>query len=391
MTATPRQMLPALSADEARHSARLQELIAAEIAAAGGWISFERFMELALYAPGLGYYSAGSHKLGAGGDFVTAPEISALFGQCLARAVAPVLHASGGEILELGAGTGRLAATLLSGLAALGVLPRRYAILEVSADLAERQRAHLARLAPELAARVEWLTRLPAAPFRGVMLANEVADALPCRRFEIRAGAVHELGVSFEAGRFVSTARAADAALERDAAQVLAGFDLPDGYVSEACLHAGPWVAGLAAALGAGALLIFDYGLPRRHFYHPQRHTGTLRCHFRQRAHDDPFVHIGLQDITAWVDFTRLALAGDAAGLTLEGFTTQAGFLIENGIEAHVAAAADEPTRVRLAGEARRLVMPEEMGEAFKVLALSRALPEGLVPGFSVHDLRHLL
>jgi len=386
-------MLPPLSQLEAQHSAAVAGLIGAEIAAAGGWITFERFMELALYAPGLGYYSAGSHKLGAGGDFVTAPEVSGLFGRCVARACAGVLEATGGDILELGAGTGRLAAQLLTALAGSGTLPRRYAILEVSADLAARQQAALALLPPPLRERVEWLSELPR-DFRGVMLANEVADALPCRRFAVRgSGLVRELGVALEAqGAFRETDGEPSAELAREWQELAGslGAALPAGYVSEVCPRASAWIASLADSLAQGAVLVFDYGLPRRHYYHPQRLTGTLRCHFRQRVHDDPYINVGVQDITAWVDFTRLAEAALAAQLEVTGFTTQAAFLLESGIEAQVAQAPEARERARLAGEARRLMMPEEMGEAFKVLAMGRGT--SVVPGgFTLQDLRHLL
>ena len=385
-------MLPPLSADEERHSQALAARIREELAAAGGWLSFERFMELALYAPGLGYYSAGSHKIGRGGDFVTAPEVSELFSRCVARQCAEML-AGGGDILELGAGTGRLAAGILGALAREGPLPQRYLILEVSADLAARQRAHLARLPPELRERVVWLDRLPQRPLRGVMLANEVADALPCRRFAYRAGGVRELGVALDGrGAFADAEAPADGELRRACETIFADLTapLPEGYASEACLRATPWIASLADALESGAILLFDYGLPRRHYYHPQRTQGTLRCHFRQLVHDDPYVNVGVQDITAWVDFTRIAQAALDAQLSVSGFATQAAFLLASGLDEFVAAAANELERARLAGEARRLVMPEEMGEAFKVMALSRGREEPLA-GFTVQDLRHLL
>ncbi|HYL03080.1 MAG TPA: SAM-dependent methyltransferase [Steroidobacteraceae bacterium] len=388
-----RSTLPPLSPEERRHSETIAALIRSELADRGGWLSFERFMELALYAPGLGYYSAGSAKLGVGGDFVTAPEVSELFGRCLAAQCAAILAATGGEILELGAGTGALAAALLPALAAHGVLPERYAILEVSADLAARQRARLASLAPALRERVVWLERLPEPALAGVILANEVADALPCRRFTVRGDRVEELGVAVGAdGSFVCAEAPSDAALAA-ACTALRGTlreSLPEGYTSELCLRLEPWIASLGDCLARGVLLLIDYGLPRAHYYHPQRHAGTLRCHFRQRAHDDPFINVGVQDITAWVDFTRAAEAGHAVGLELAGFTTQAAFLLALGLERSVAQAPDAVTRARLAGEARRLVMPEEMGEAFKVMALARGLDAPLA-GFSLRDLRHSL
>jgi SAM-dependent MidA family methyltransferase len=388
-------MLPALSPDEQRHSEAVMALIRSELTRAGGWLSFERFMELALYAPGLGYYSAGSWKLGSGGDFVTAPEVSELFGHCVAQQCAQVLRTlgGGGEILELGAGTGSLAASILRALDAEGALPQRYAILEVSGDLAARQRARLEGLPPHLRARLVWLERLPPAPLTGVILANEVADALPVRRFTLRAGAVHELGVALAPGGALHAAvRPPDAALAEACAAILGAppRPLPDGYTSEVNLRVAPWIASLAGCLERGVVLLFDYGLPRAHYYHEQRVAGTLRCHFRQRAHDDPFINIGLQDITAWVDFTRLAEAASAAGLEVAGFATQAAVLLALGLERAVAAAPDAVSRARLAGEARRLIMPEEMGEAFKLMALTRGYPSPLA-GFSLQDLRRLL
>ena len=397
MTASPpRSILPPLTAAEGRHSRRLAELIAAELAAAGGWLSFERFMELALYAPGLGYYSAGSIKLGRGGDFVTAPEVSALFGRCLARQLAQVLAAPGGEILELGAGSGRMAAVLLAELAALDCLPERYAILEVSADLAARQREVLGALPAALRQRVVWLERLPAEPVSGVIVANEVADALPCRRFQLADGQLAELGVALAAGAgrvaFRDAPRAADEELTRAVAELGATLQqpLPDDYQSEVCLTLTPWITTLAQGLARGLLLLCDYGLPRRHYYHPQRTRGTLRCHYKHRAHDDPYLNLGVQDITAWVDFTRVAEAALSAGLELAGFATQAAFLVALGIEARVAEAEGAIERARLAGEARRLVLPGEMGEAFKMMGLTRGLQPPLV-GFALQDLRDQL
>ena len=404
MTASaPRSILPPLTAEEQGHSLRLAARIRAALASAGGWLSFERFMELALYAPGLGYYSAGSAKLGAGGDFVTAPEVSDLFSRCIARQCAAVLLRTGGEILELGAGTGRMAAALLTELAAQRVLPERYAILEVSADLAARQRERLALLPRALGERVVWLDELPAQPLHGVLLANEVADALPCRRFRYDADGISELGVVLEAGsgeastaaapiRFRERAVAADASLVQDLDEILAGLPeaLPPGYTSEVCARIGPWINALSDCLARGLLLLCDYGLPRRHYYHPQRVSGTLRCHYRQLAHDDPYVNLGVQDITAWVDFTRVADAALAAGLEVSGFATQAAFLLGLGVEELVNEAGAGIERTRLAGEARRLIMPEEMGEAFKMIALSRDLDIPLA-GFAVQDLRHLL
>ena len=390
-------MLPPLSRDERRQSEAVAQLIAAEIAAGAGWLSFERFMELALYAPGLGYYSAGAFKIGAGGDFTTAPEVSALFGRCLARQCAQVLRATRGDILELGAGTGSLAAALLVELATLGALPERYAILEVSADLAARQRERLAQLPAALRRRVVWLERLPERALPGVIFANEVADALPCRRVRWGADGLSEIGVSLAEAvdmpvGFREREVPADPALRRAWDDIIAGLPapLPALYVSEVCLRVTAWIGALSACLERGVLLLCDYGLPRRHYYHPQRMSGTLRCHFRHRVHDDPYINVGLQDITAWVDFTRVAEAGAAAGLTVSGFATQTAFLLALGIEEMVAAAPGDAERARLAVEAGQLLMPGEMGESFKALALARGFDEPLT-GFALQDLRDSL
>ena len=376
-------MLPALSPDEERHSRAAAELIRERITAAGGWISFADFMEMALYAPGLGYYSAGAVKLGANGDFVTAPEVSDLFSRCVARQCADVLAATGGDILELGAGTGRMAACVLQSLAEIGVLPEKYAILEVSADLADRQQARLQELPKQLRDRVIWLDRLSDIPMRGVVLANEVLDALPIQRFVVRSGHARELGVALAGDGFAwqeSSTELAD----------VPAVHLPDGYISEVCSSIAPWIAGIGQSLSQGALLLFDYGLPRAHYYHPQRTDGTLRCYFKQRAHDNPFINVGVQDITAWVDFTSVADAGLAAGLEIAGFVTQAAFLLGTGIEAMTTEVDDVALRARLAGEARRLLMPGEMGESFKVMALCRDLDVPL-RGFAYQDLRRSL
>ncbi|HEX3844335.1 MAG TPA: SAM-dependent methyltransferase [Steroidobacteraceae bacterium] len=389
-------MMPALSAEEEAHSRAVGDLIGERVRTAGGWIPFEQFMELALYAPGLGYYSAGSVKLGPGGDFVTAPEVSDLFSRCVARQCAQVLSGEG-EILELGAGSGRMAAAILQSLAADGRLPARYAILEVSADLAQRQRERLAQLPREIRDRVVWLERLPEQPIDGVILANEVLDALPCRRFTLRGDAVRELGVavtesSSGAVAFIEREAVPDEELASAWAALVAQLPepLPEGYTSEICLRVAPWLAGIAACLDRGLILMLDYGLPRAHYYHPQRTAGTLRCHFKQRVHDDPYSNIGVQDITAWVDFTRVAEAAVACGLDVRGFCTQAAFLLGTGVEHLLAQATETQEHARLAGEARRLLLPGEMGEAFKVIALARECDDPL-DGFALQDLRHSL
>jgi SAM-dependent MidA family methyltransferase len=382
--------LPELTPAQSAHSARLVDRIHDVIDAQAGWISFERFMEMALYEPGLGYYSAGASKLGAGGDFITAPEVSSLFSRCLATQCAQILqHVSGGAILEFGAGSGVMAADLLNELGAQGAAPERYFILEVSADLRERQQALLRERAPAHAARVEWLERLPE-EFRGVVLANEVLDALPVQRFRIRGDQVTSLGVTWQLGRLDWSETHADAELEGAVRRIEAnvGERMPDGYTSEINLRLAPWIASVAAALREGVALFIDYGLPQRQYYRSARREGTLLCHFRHRFHDDPLINVGVQDIGAWVDFTAVAEAASAAGLKVAGFATQAHFLIGNGLEQLLAPITSNEiaSRVQLARQAMLLTLPGEMGERFKVIGLTRNFEQPL-RGFAVRDL----
>jgi SAM-dependent MidA family methyltransferase len=378
----------------AEHSSRMRDLLAAEINAAGGWLGFERFMDLALYAPGLGYYSGGAQKLGAGGDFTTAPEVSSLFGACIARQCAEVLRKlGGGSVLEIGAGSGRLAADLMARLETLSQLPDNYWILEVSADLRQRQREHLEERLPHLLARMHWLDRPPEAAFDGVILANEVLDALPVARFRWHASSVEELGVEVRGQEFAWAARPAGAAMLRicrELFEIAGPWD--DGYVSEYCPRLGAWTHAVTQSLRRGAVFWFDYGLPRAQYYLRERHDGTLVCHFRHRVSNNPFTNLGLQDISAWVDFTRVAEASGEAGFDLAGFTTQAHFLagLQIDQEMRFAAGADENHFARLANQARQLMMPGEMGERFKAMAWLRGL-ELPLSGFALLDLRHSL
>ncbi|MFO1394659.1 MAG: SAM-dependent methyltransferase [Steroidobacteraceae bacterium] len=385
---------PALSPDERAHGEAVAARIRAEIAAAGGWIGFDRYMDLVLYAPGLGYYSAGARKFGAAGDFVTAPEVAPVFSRCVADQCAEVLGAlGGGEILELGAGSGAMAATMLAELESRDALPARYRVLDVSADLRERQRATIGAAVPHLLDRVEWLDRLPAA-FDGVIVANEVLDALPVERFVWRDGTAHALGVVADGDGFRSGTRPAPPALAAAVAHLRAtcGADWPDGYVSEACTGLANWIGSLADALGRGVMLFVDYGLPRREYYSAERAAGTLACHFRHRYHDDPYARPGLEDITAWVDFTAVAEAADAAGLDVAGYTTQAHFLIGNGLDRRLRDVGDLDvvSRVNLSRQAMVLTLPGEMGERFKAIALAKGYDAPLA-GFVVRDLRHAL
>lgn len=368
------------------HSRRLQALILSTIAGSGGWISFARYMELALYAPGLGYYSAGSRKLGASGDFVTAPELSPLFGRSLARQVAELLAQDIPDIIELGAGSGALAATLLSELAAPGQPPRRYRILEVSADLRERQQALLRERVPEWLDRIEWLDALPQS-FSAVVIGNEVLDALPVHRVRKTGDCLLELGVCATGGTLDRAIRPADAAL-------IAGTprDLPDDYETEIGLAAPALVRDLGLRLARGALLFIDYGFPAHEYFHPQRNRGTLMCHYRHRAHGDPFLWPGLQDITAHVEFSAIANAGAAAGLDLLGYASQAQFLINCGITDLLAQtpASDAARYAPLAAAVQTLLSPAEMGELFKVIAFGRGISAPL-RGFNRGDKSHTL
>ena len=380
--------LPLPDAQALAHSRQLVELIRAEIEAAGGSITFARYMELALYAPGLGYYSGGAQKFGAAGDFVTAPEISPLFAQALARQAAQVVRATQGDVLELGAGTGRLAVELLLELKRLDALPQRYLILEVSAQLRQRQQAALQQvLSPALLQRVAWLDRLPET-FAGLVLANEVLDALPVQVIKTDEHGLREQCVAWCDGLVWAEAPLADG----PAAALMQRNALPPGYVTEVCPAAQGLIASLSAMLVRGVLLFIDYGFPRHEYYHAQRRQGTLMCHYRQHAHGDPFLYPGLQDITAHVDFTAAAEAGVDNGLQLLGYCGQAQFLINCGITELLSRVSPQDMAVYapLAAQAQKLLSPAEMGELFKVLALGRDLPEALI-GFARGDRRHTL
>ncbi len=378
--------LPTPDPDAAHHSEGLATAIRNEIAGSGGGIPFSRFMELCLYAPGLGYYSAGSAKFGAAGDFVTAPELGPLFAGCVATAVAPVLQQLGpeAEFLEIGGGSGAFAEIMLKRLLAMDALPARYAILEPSADLRERQRERLGRsLIPPVFDLVEWLDGPPEQSWNGVLFANEVVDALPTPRFTLRDGEVFEEGVALEEnGRFVRSDRPADALLAaavRHLERTL-GAPFPDGYRSELLPQLPYWVQAVMGGLQAGAMLFVDYGYPRREFYQPQRDQGTLRAFYRHQTHNDVYAWPGLQDLTASVDFTALAEAGTHAGFDLTGYCTQASFLLGNGLPQLLQEAEARASQVQLQhlrNEAKQLTLPSEMGERFQVMGFAREVEFG--------------
>ena len=378
--------LPAPSPDALAFSDALKRRIIDEIEAADGWIGFDRFMELALYAPGMGYYSGGAQKFGAAGDFVTAPEISSAFSQTLATQAVQVMALSAPQIVEVGAGSGRLAADLLLELERRNALPERYAILDLSGELRARQRATLGQRAPHLLDYVHWLDRLPET-FDGLVLANELLDAMPVHLVLWHDAAILERGVSTKNGEFVWSDRPATGRVLEKAQAIADEFALPPGYLSEVCLAAADWTASWASILNKGALLLIDYGFPRHEFYHPQRATGTLMCHYRHHAHGEPFLLPGLQDITAHVDFTAIVEAGFNAGLELLGYTTQATFLLNCGLTDILARtpAEDLMRYLPLAQAAQKLISPAEMGELFKVIALGKGIDDSLL-GFAPGD-----
>ncbi|HEX8987717.1 MAG TPA: class I SAM-dependent methyltransferase [Rhodocyclaceae bacterium] len=382
------EALPTPSPDAQTASRALCAHIAAAIEAAGGWLSFARYQELALYAPGLGYYAGGSRKFGAEGDFVTAPELTPLFGGALARQVAQVMTAAGAAVvLEAGAGSGRLAADLLRALDALGQAPERYLILELSGELRARQRDTLRREAPGLADRVEWLDAMPES-ISGCIVANELLDAMPVQVLAWREAGLMERGVAVDAqGNFDWAERPADERLQRLAAEL----PVVPPYVSEVAPIARAWTAEWGRRLVKGGLILIDYGLPRGEYYHPQRSGGTLRCHYRHRAHDNPFWWPGLSDITTHVDFTAIAEAAHASGLDVVGYTTQSTFLMNCGIgELLSERQAEGRDAAKALGAVQVLLSPAEMGELFKVLACGRGIDVPLL-GFARGDRTHSL
>jgi SAM-dependent MidA family methyltransferase len=360
-----------VNVEASEHAARVAEKIRIEVKKNGS-ISFARFMEIALYAPGLGYYCVGTEKIGVHGDFVTAPEISPLFAECLAGYCQKVLSKFQHKtILELGAGTGRLAVGILQSLAERDCLPEKYFILDLSPELQQRQREFIQQKAPELLSRVEWLTELPSTPFEGVIIANEVLDAMPVTLFQRTAKGYQERVVGTDHDQFHWSLSPASPNL-LDSISAL-NIDFPLNYYSEINLNVSPWINSLNDALLKGEILLIDYGFLRKEYYHPQRATGTLMCHFQQRAHIDPLILTGIQDITAHVDFTAVGNAAEAAGLKVSHYSTQSEFLLKNGLLDLMQKAATTPEQqFILANQVKMLTLPSEMGELFKVMILKK-------------------
>lgn len=393
MAAAAESVLPEPDVIGQDHSNKLRELLLRRIEAAGGALSFSDYMSQVLYESGLGYYMAGAPKFGAEGDFVTAPEVSPLFGASVAVQIREVLEQMDGGILELGAGSGKLALSVF--LALDDIVDLRYTILEPSADLIQRQRQLLeSRLSAEQMARVQWIDVLPS-DFVGVIVANEVMDALPVERFMIGdpPAVIKQLCVSAE---FNMIARAADESLLKEVSAIEADLEapLPSGYQSEVCLLLKPWLSSLAQSMAQGVMLLIDYGYPRREYYLPERRQGTMVCYYRHRAHDDPFHWPGLQDITAHVDFTRVAESAVAADLELLGYATQSAFLLDNDLlklaEVQGRLINSEVDRIALAQAIKTLTLPGEMGERFQVMALGKGYDHAL-RGFATQDLSYRL
>lgn len=375
------------------HADRVRAMLVERIDAAGGAIGFGEFMHHALYAPVLGYYTSGMRNFGAAGDFTTAPEVSDFFGRVLARQIAAIHSATDSSaVLEIGAGSGALAKAILTHFVEHG-RHVNYSILEASPDHADRQRAALSPFSSADGVEVCWLNDLPATPVDGVILANEVLDALPVERFRIGTAGPEQFVVVNDETAFTFRTRPAPARLEQAIAEIHESLDvaLPPGYQSEVSLALGSWVTDVAAALGRGMLLFSDYGYSRRDYYAPERQSGTLLCHLRHQAHADPLIFPGLQDITAWVDFTAVAEAGTRAGLHLVGFTPQAQFLMAAGLADELSAETlDATAQLRRAAEIKTLTLPGEMGERFRFMGFGRGII-GRVAGFSAKDLRHTL
>jgi SAM-dependent MidA family methyltransferase len=361
------------------HTEALVQVIKARVDENNGWIGFEEFMELALYAPGLGYYSAGATKFGESGDFITAPLMGNQFAGCVARQCIEVFENLPVDepttIIEFGAGTGQLALDLLMYLDSHHRFPDRYLVVETSAEMKQRQQALIESTHPEYLAAMDWLDIIPEQAVSGVIIANEVLDAFPVMRFEIdNDGTARELGVSMADGQFVW--KVSSHQVPQQFQERLNTYSLPSGYQSEINRRAEAWVQTVGEKLGAGVMILIDYGYPRLEYYHRDRVQGTLKCHFQHQSHNDPFFYPGIQDITTHVDFSAVAAAGRLVGMEVVGYCSQGGFLISMGLldnfEKKRKSAIPVTDIVSLSQEVKKLTLPHEMGELFKVIALSK-------------------
>ena len=392
-------LLPTPDESALKHSSAVKNMICSEITTAGGWIPFERYMELAIYSPGMGYYCSGTTKFGCAGDFVTAPEVSSLFGRAIAQQAVQIIESVGedsSDILEFGAGTGKLALDILLELESLNRLPRHYLILEVSGELQEKQNKLFAKFAPHLLSRVQWLEQLPT-KFKGLILANEVLDAMPVHLVTRRDNDLFERGVVWNGKRFEWSDRLlVEGELYKIAEEIIPLASLDNKnieiYISEINLSARGFIRSIANILEKGAVVLIDYGFGRDEYYHEQRNRGTMMCHYRHHAHDDPFYFPGLQDITSHVDFTAITDVAAGEGLELLGYTSQAQFLINCGITEILSRIPVENTSdyLPMANQMQKLVSPAEMGELFKVIALGKDNQQPLI-GFESGDKSFLL
>jgi len=390
--------LPEPTVDEIAHSQKLSELIKQEIVAAGGWINFEQYMQLALYAPGLGYYNGGAQKFGEQGDFMTSPEVSPLFAQTLANPLATLLEKiPDAKIIEFGAGSGKLAADLLLALSSLKRLPDEYLIIELSAELQQRQKETINHKVPQLLERVQWLTHLPETPVNGIVIANEVLDAMPVQRFSFMDKKVKLLGVEVSEQTLKLSYKNADQKIIQKVNALSDAFNNAfdnsgHSYNSEINCHINPWIKSVSQCIKKGAVYLIDYGYPRSEYYSEDRHMGTFLGYYKHRSMDAPLWYPGLQDLTAFVDFTEVAEAAIENGFDVDGFTSQGNFLLNAGLAKVVDGieTTNEVQRLKLAQQMKTLSLPGEMGERFKVLGLSKGLDEN-IPGFELRDFRYRL
>ncbi|RDH82971.1 MAG: SAM-dependent methyltransferase [endosymbiont of Galathealinum brachiosum] len=384
--------LPEPTDDEIEQSRKLNEIIKQSVADAGGWIDFDQYMQLALYAPGLGYYSGGVQKFGEQGDFITSPEVSPLFAQTLANPVSMVLEKmTDAKIIEFGAGSGKLAADILLALQKKNELPEEYLIIELSAELQQRQKETIQQIVPDLYSRVSWLSFLPEKPVNAVVIANEVLDAMPVKRFSIKDKTVQLLGVDV----FQQELRLSykDAGKKITDSIDLLNIESPGHtYTSEINLNIEPWIKSISQCINRGAVYLIDYGYPRSEYYSEERHMGTFMGYYRHRSIDEPLWYPGLQDLTAFVDFTSVAEAAIENDFDVDGFTSQGNFLINAGLANIVekTRADSEIKKLQIVQQMKTLSLPGEMGERFKVIGLSKGLEEN-IPGFEVRDFRYRL
>ena len=374
------------------HSLLVREQLIQHINTRDGWISFEEFIDFVMYKPGLGYYSAGAEKIGHSGDFTTAPEISKLFGMALANQMTPILdHYQSPSIIEIGAGTGKLAFDIMTQLNDYQVNFDRYYILELSADLKQRQQSMLSHLPTKTLNKIVWLDSIPVDSIDGVIIANEVIDALPFTRFKSQNGQVYELGISVEDNQLIEQPRLADEILSNtvDSIAKEIGMTFQDGYTSEIRINFGSWFRTIESMLSSGSIFFVDYGYARQEYYDEERTNGSMICHYRNVAHEDPLSNLGIQDISASVDFSQLADVALQRNIEVGFFTSQADFLINAEILGVIESVIDEGLKMRLTQEVKQLLLPNQMGEVFKCMLLNKNINPDNFDG--IKDLRHTL